>query len=155
MVAKSNTGSQLSWEKKWFVMEANGQPFKKELDCYRITEPESGYIVKMGCIRHFVPAGKCYQTEQEAGVKVAELQSLVGVREQLAAYAHEAWSCWMKYLFSKCTPLTGGGLAIDRSLVERWERQMNTPYAELSEDEKASDRDEAHKMLDIMAKAKS
>lgn len=77
-------------------------------------------------------------------------------REALARYAHEAWSGWMKYFFSKCE---GGGtvdgvepipVTIPGWAVERWQRQMNTPYAELPEAEKESDRVEADKMLAII-----
>lgn len=78
-------------------------------------------------------------------------------REALAAYSHdEAWSGWMKYFFSKCE---GGGtvdgiepisVTIPPELVERWQRQMKTPYALLPEAEKESDRAEADKMLAIV-----
>lgn len=70
-------------------------------------------------------------------------------REALAAYAHEAWSGWMKYLFRK-TEQSGFGMVIPQWAVERWARQMNTPYAELPESEKESDRVEADRMLNIM-----
>lgn len=75
------------------------------------------------------------------------------VREQLSALAHEAWSDWMLYLFDKCTMkrhangMEWEGATIPGSLVERWMRQMHTPYAELSESEKESDRAEADKVL--------
>jgi hypothetical protein len=68
--------------------------------------------------------------------------------EELAAYAHEAWSGWMEYLFSKCLK-ESDGMKIPQSLVERWTRQMQTPYAELPENEKDSDRAEALKMQAI------
>ena len=35
-------------------------------------------------------------------------------------------------------------------LIERWRRQMNTPYAELSEKEKDSDREWAKKLIDLL-----
>jgi hypothetical protein len=76
--------------------------------------------------------------------------------ESLAGYAHEAWSGWMKYLFEKS--LTGssgnsilpGSALIPKSLVNRWRRQMKTPYDELPENEKDSDRKEALRMLRIV-----
>ena len=76
-------------------------------------------------------------------------------REKLAEYAHEAWSEWMKYIFSKCFDDIGqlnksnGILILSADLVRRWTRQMNTPYNELSEDEKESDREEADKIISI------
>lgn len=80
-------------------------------------------------------------------------------RERLAAYAHDAWSGWMKYLFSKCErdgdPLVGHerDLIIPAWAVERWTRQMCTAYTDLPENEKESDRAEADRMLAIMAVA--
>jgi len=71
--------------------------------------------------------------------------------EQLAAYAHEAWSGWMEYLFSKCDNVDGGML-IPQSLVERWKRQSTTKYGALPEGEKASDRKEASVMLEILSR---
>jgi hypothetical protein len=71
--------------------------------------------------------------------------------EELAAIEHERWSDWQEYLHSR---LKRAGdvddyLTIDAdtrlmlaSDFERWERQIATPYAELSEEEKQSDRDQ-------------
>jgi hypothetical protein len=70
------------------------------------------------------------------------------VTEKLAALAHEQWSGWMKYMFSKCqSGVPTGTVEIPPDLVSRWQRQMLTPYAELPESEKQSDRDEATRML--------
>lgn len=71
-------------------------------------------------------------------------------REALAAYAHEAWAGWMRYLFEKGDVQGGGGHTIRPSDVERWQRQMEMPYAELPEVEKASDRAQADRILAIM-----
>lgn len=86
-------------------------------------------------------------------------------REDLAEYAHEAWSGWMKYLFSKGeyrwveAPTESHGKVervwiMPQWAVERWTRQMNTPYADLSEEERKSDREEADKMIDIFLRSK-
>jgi hypothetical protein len=72
------------------------------------------------------------------------------VREQLADYAHEAWSGWMRYLFEKSQANPDGTVTIPAWAVERWAQQMNTPYGSLPENEKESDRAEADKMLAIM-----
>lgn len=69
--------------------------------------------------------------------------------ERYAEFAHSQWSGWMKYLFSKCSVSEDETAIIPKWAVERWKRQMNTPYAELSEQEKESDRDEARGMLRI------
>jgi hypothetical protein len=72
------------------------------------------------------------------------------LREKLAEYAHEAWSRWMRYLFSKSTVNDDGSVTIPASLVKRWARQMNTNYLMLLNSEQQSDILEADKMLSIM-----
>ncbi len=73
--------------------------------------------------------------------------------ENLAEYAHGSWSGWMEYLFSKCEPSFDSNgydaLIIPNEFLERWARQMNTPYGNLPENEKESDRKEARKILEI------
>ncbi|HEX3643055.1 MAG TPA: hypothetical protein VHV10_17355 [Ktedonobacteraceae bacterium] len=70
--------------------------------------------------------------------------------EQLADKEHASWANWMKYLFSKCEQQSDGSLNIPLGLALRWQRQMSTPYAELSEQEKQSDRDEVAHILPII-----
>lgn len=74
-------------------------------------------------------------------------------REALAAYAHEAWSGWMQYMFSKGTIHDDFTWTMPVSLLGRWQRQMRTAYADLPESEKESDRTEADKMLQIFRQA--
>lgn len=72
--------------------------------------------------------------------------------EKLAALAHEQWSGWMRWIFGKCvTNLEPGCMIIPRQAVDRWKRLMNTPYAQLSEDEKQGDRADASAVLDLVA----
>ena len=66
--------------------------------------------------------------------------------ERLADYAHTAWSGWMEYLFDKGHANPDGTFTINADSVERWRRQMGTPYKQLPETEKESDRDEAAKI---------
>jgi hypothetical protein len=68
--------------------------------------------------------------------------------ERLANYAHEAWSGWVKYQFEKGVINQDGTFTMPKWAVDRWQRQMNTPYAELPEEEKNSDRLEADKMVE-------
>ena len=70
-------------------------------------------------------------------------------REQVADLCHKQWSGWMRYLFSRGEFDEHGRFIIPKSLVERWTRQMNTDYNELSEPEKESDRNEADKFLQL------
>lgn len=76
-------------------------------------------------------------------------------RQKLAAYAHEAWSGWMRYLFGKALDdpddALHGTVRLPGASAQRWKRQMETAYADLPESEKASDLAEADKMLAIMA----
>lgn len=55
---------------------------------------------------------------------------------------HEIWAGWARYM-------------IDTHCLwqrQKWERQIATPYADLSEKEKESDRIEAHKILSFLEK---
>lgn len=79
--------------------------------------------------------------------------------EALSDKEHDSWARWQQYLFSKCddwyeTDVHGqeiySGKIIPLELVERWQRQIETPYAELSEQEKQSDRDEVAHILPII-----
>jgi hypothetical protein len=76
------------------------------------------------------------------------------LREMLAAYAHDAWSGWMIYLFQQSvSDPSNGTVIIPKSSVERWVRQCHTAYADLPENEKDSDRKEADRMLAIIQEA--
>lgn len=70
--------------------------------------------------------------------------------EKLAELAHSQWSGWMKYLFSKGTFNADGTWTMPAWAVERWKRQMETPFSELSESEQNSDRAEADKFLAVI-----
>ncbi len=73
------------------------------------------------------------------------------LREKLAELAHSQWSDWMEHLFNKCSnPQIGKVATIPAEFADRWGRQMNTPYNELSELEKDSDRKEADKYLKVL-----
>lgn len=72
------------------------------------------------------------------------------LREELAAVAHDAWSGWINYMFSKCAQGDDGTLVIPAWAVERWQRQASAPYAKLPENEKVSDRIEADRYLAVL-----
>lgn len=76
--------------------------------------------------------------------------------EEVAAIQHDQWSGWMEYLFSKCNDNIDrfslepdGQLIIPAWAVERWKRQLLTKYADLSEEEKESDRKEAERYREL------
>ena len=85
--------------------------------------------------------------------------------ELIADFMHHQWSRWMKYVYNHAvtvdessetlawTSETGKiGYIFNTNLYNRWLRQMNTPYAELSEKEKDSDREWARKLIILLDK---
>jgi hypothetical protein len=74
------------------------------------------------------------------------------LREELAAREHEQWADWMRYFFEKCTAFDDGSLVAPSAYVAALRRQIDTPYAELSEAEKNADRVEADRVLLIIAR---
>ena len=74
------------------------------------------------------------------------------LRDELADYAHVAWSSWMEYLFRQSILNIDGTVTIPKQLVDNWKRQCETVYKDLSEDEKNLDRHEADGMLKIFEK---
>lgn len=72
------------------------------------------------------------------------------LREQLAAIEHERWADWQRWMHDQCARNDDGSLTIPAELVERWERQIAAPYAELSEREKESDREQVDRYLHLL-----
>lgn len=70
--------------------------------------------------------------------------------EALADKEHASWARWMDYVFEICPRSEDGSVTISRALVDRWQRQVDTPYAELTEREKDSDRKEVAEILPII-----
>ncbi len=75
--------------------------------------------------------------------------------EALADYEHDRWSRWQKHVFDKSIKNEDGTYTIPSYLVERWQREINTEYNDLSESEKESDRKEARLMLECIDKINS
>jgi len=69
--------------------------------------------------------------------------------ETLAALEHDQWCHWMTWMLS-VEENGDGSITIPASLVERWKHQMNTPYEELTEREKDSDREWVYKIYAVM-----
>lgn len=61
----------------------------------------------------------------------------------IAAWDHAAWAGWTRYLLDNYTPEN----------ITRWCRQIDTPFAALSESEQELDRQEARSLLDALMKA--
>lgn len=87
-------------------------------------------------------------------MKREEVNELLGeVIETLAAIEHERWCHWQRYLHSKCLRQPDGSLLLPMELVTRWEKQINTEYAKLTDHEKESDREQVRKYLPIITSA--
>lgn len=67
--------------------------------------------------------------------------------EVVASVEHERWSHWQRYLHGQCSELDDGRLVIPTHLVKRWMKQMDTPYTQLSDEEKESDREQAREYI--------
>lgn len=67
------------------------------------------------------------------------------LREKLAELEHRQWAHWTRYMLDN--------LSLEN--IERWKRQLETPYNELPEIEKDSDRVWADKVLEVLQAYKS
>jgi hypothetical protein len=80
--------------------------------------------------------------------------ALEGLVEALASVEHERWSHWQRYVHSRCSRVgDDGALLIPGELAKRWEEQIQTPYSELTEEEKESDREQVRKYLPLIIDA--
>jgi len=85
---------------------------------------------------------------QEREKIVEEIKNSI---EVLADIEHTRWSKWQNYLHQKLDFSTGK-YVLSESDFEHWNRQIHTPYPELSEAEKESDREEARNSIDAIIK---
>lgn len=70
--------------------------------------------------------------------------------ERMADEVHQVWCVWMEYMFGHGSLMSNNGPWVMNEVSKlRWARQMITPYAQLSEEEKQSDREIAQRYLDI------
>jgi len=74
------------------------------------------------------------------------------LREALAALEHEQWAHWMRRLFEK-GEWRHAGFVIHEEDADRWYRQMEAAYANLTEAEKDRDREWADKVLVLIGPA--
>ena len=69
------------------------------------------------------------------------------IKEQMANKVHEIWSSWMSYVFFSSKFNEDGSVTIPKTLVEKWSRQIATPYEDLPAQEKVSDKIIAEEIL--------
>lgn len=73
--------------------------------------------------------------------------------EQLADIEHQRWAAWQKHVHVQCAAGDEPGTyIIPAHLFQRWERQIATPYAQLSEAEKSADRREVMRYWPLLVK---
>lgn len=72
--------------------------------------------------------------------------------EIFSVLAHAQWAGWTQYEHSKCVRNADGTMTIPKWAVDRWTRQSQTTYDDLSPEEQESDRNEARKMVELAIK---
>jgi hypothetical protein len=73
--------------------------------------------------------------------------------DELANIEHCRWAHWQRYLHSKCERRPDGSLVIPPELVVQWQRQIDTHYRDLTENEQESDRAQVRKYLPLIIAA--
>jgi|WetSurMetagenome_2_1015567.scaffolds.fasta_scaffold901775_1 hypothetical protein len=63
-----------SYVRRWFLVEYEGAIEKRVFECQYVPD-HKGYVVKVGCVRDFVPEAKVYETEAAADAKLEELRA--------------------------------------------------------------------------------
>lgn len=78
--------------------------------------------------------------------------------EKMASIEHERWAKWQKYMHShvydSSQSINPHLKVIPTELYNRWERQINTPYEQLSEKEKESDREQVRPYFELISNLK-
>lgn len=70
------------------------------------------------------------------------------LREKLAAIEHERWADWQKWVHKVLREANPSPEIGD--ILERWDRQIETPYEKLSEKEKDSDREQVDRYWQLI-----
>ena len=73
--------------------------------------------------------------------------------EELAAIEHERWAHWQRFMHDQGVRQADGSLVLPAELVTKWDRLIATPYAELTEKERESDREQVQRYLPTVARA--
>jgi hypothetical protein len=71
-------------------------------------------------------------------------RSVEEITEVFACQEHERWSKWQQWVFDCSVENEDGSFTIPKEKVDRWKRQIATPYLELTEEEKQSDREQVY-----------
>ena len=71
------------------------------------------------------------------------------LKEKLADIEHQRWADWQNYVHDKLDYSTGKYVLRDED-VEHWNLQIHTPYCNLSDKEKDSDREQVDRYLPLL-----
>ena len=77
----------------------------------------------------------------------------ISLREKLADIEHQRWADWQRYVHSKFVEHSNGNgeyVCLPTELFKGWQKQIDTPYSELSEKEKDSDREQVDRYLPLI-----
>ena len=77
-------------------------------------------------------------------------EAFAALVEELAAFEHQRWAHWQRYVHDKGRRQPDGSVLLPPDLVSRWERQIKTPYNDLTDEEKNSDREQVQKYLPLL-----
>lgn len=72
------------------------------------------------------------------------------LKEKLAEIEHTRWSDWQRYFHSKCQRNADGSLTVPAGYVAALERLIETPYADLTEEQKDNDRNEVDRYWELV-----
>jgi hypothetical protein len=70
--------------------------------------------------------------------------------EALADAEHDSWARWMSHLFTKGWRREDGSITLPGGYVKALQRQIDTSYADLTEQEKEYDREEVRRILPLI-----
>ena len=64
---------------------------------------------------------------------------------------HERWAHWQRYMHEQGKRQPDGSLLLSADLVAKWDRLIDTPYSQLTEKERESDREQVRRYLPTVA----
>jgi hypothetical protein len=147
----------------WYVMKSASDELgdcacpenlqEGKCDCGAIPEKhahkENGDFIHLKAENHNPNCAGCCRCPQPQATQERWEEEI----EAFAAMEHTRWSKWQSYLHSLCTKNDDGSLTIPFASVIHWERQIGTPYSQLTEREKESDRNEVRPYTEMLRTA--
>jgi len=70
--------------------------------------------------------------------------------DRLAAVEHERWSHWQQYVHDQGERQSDGSLLIPAEIVAHWDKQIVARFADLSDEERQSDREQVLRYLPVV-----